>query len=203
MTTPNTQPHTPRACLANPNITQCAYALAAGEVIAYPTEAVWGLGCDPFNRHAVEKILQLKNRAQAKGVILIAGDISQFDFLLHDLSPTHKAQLHQSWPGPQTWLVPHHNRVPAFIHGDFDTVAVRVTAHPVVKTLCHHLGGPIVSTSANPQGLPAATTSLKARCYFSNNRFGHQLHFCPGTVGHNNKPSQIQHLITGDVIRAS
>ena len=189
--------------IANPKVTQCADALAAGEVVAYPTEAVWGLGCDPFNRHAVEKVLQLKNRAQAKGVILIAGDIQQLDFLLFDLAPEYSKQLQSSWPGPHTWLVPHHNRVPAFIHGDFDTVAVRVTTHPVVKALCHHLGGPIVSTSANPQGLPPATTSLKARCYFSNNRLGHKVHYCPGSVGKANKPSRIQHLITGDVIRAS
>ena len=201
MTTPHTDSE--RLYLANPNITQCANALAAGEVIAYPTEAVWGLGCDPFNRSAVEKILQLKNRAQAKGVILIAGHTKQLDFLLHDLSDTHKAQLQKSWPGPQTWLIPHHNRVPAFIHGDFDTVAVRVTTHPVVKALCYRLGSPIVSTSANPQGLQPATTNLKARCYFANNRFGHQLHYCPGMVGNANKPSQIQHLITGKIIRAS
>lgn len=203
MTTSTTNTRTERFYLANPNITQCAYALAAGEVIAYPTEAVWGLGCDPFNRDAVEKILQLKSRAQSKGVILIAGDISQLDFLLHDLSGKHKKQLQQSWPGPHTWLVPHHNRVPDFIHGDFDTVAVRVTTHPVVKALCHHLGDPIVSTSANPQGLPPANTNLKARCYFSNNRFGHSLHYCPGVVGNGSKPSQIKHLMTGEMIRAS
>lgn len=203
MITTNTSSRTERFYLANPKITQCAKALAAGDVIAYPTEAVWGLGCDPFNGDAVEKILQLKNRAQAKGVILIAGHIKQLDFLLHDLSDTHKAQLDKGWPGPHTWLVPHHNRVPAFIHGEFDTVAVRVTTHPVVKALCHNLGGPIVSTSANPQGLPPATTSLKTRCFFSNNRFGHSVRYCPGSVGNANKPSRIQHLITGDVIRAS
>ncbi|HEY7774251.1 MAG TPA: Sua5/YciO/YrdC/YwlC family protein [Marinagarivorans sp.] len=189
--------------LANPKVTQCAYAVAAGEVIAYPTEAVWGLGCDPFDAHAVNRILQLKNRAASKGVILIAGDMAQLHFLLHDLSAQHKQTLNESWPGANTWLIPHHNRVPSYIHGAFDTVAVRVTAHPAVKALCHRLGHPIVSTSANPQGLKPASNQLKARTYFKHNRFGHSVYYCPGNVSDaQGQPSQIRHLITGDIVRA-
>lgn len=188
---------------ANPYLHQHAYALAAGAVLAYPTEAVWGLGCDPFDEQAVNTILQLKSRAVSKGVILIAGDMSQVNFLLHDLSPEHKQQLKDTWPGPHTWLVPHNNRVPHFVHGDFDTVAVRVSAHPTVQALCQRFGGPIVSTSANPQGLPEARTQLKARSYFAHNRFGHTLHYCSGSVGKAVKPSKIQHLLTGEIIRAS
>ncbi len=189
--------------LANPYIHQHAYALAAGAVLAYPTEAVWGLGCDPFNEQAVKTILQLKNRAVGKGVILIAGHIKQVAFLLEGLNDNHLQRLQRSWPGPHTWLVPHNNRVPPFIHGHFDTVAVRVSAHPTVQALCQRFGGPIVSTSANPQGLPEAKTQLKARSYFTHNRFGHTLHYCSGSVGKAAKPSKIQHLLTGEVIRAS
>lgn len=189
--------------LANPKIQQHAYALAAGGVLAYPTEAVWGLGCDPFNEQAVNTILQLKNRAVGKGVILIAGSLDQVAFLLQDLQPEHITQLRHTWPGAHTWLVPHKNRVPSFIHGDFDTVAVRVSAHPVVQALCSRFGGPIVSTSANPQGLPEARTQLKARSYFSHNRFGHRLNFCSGSVGKAAKPSKIQHLLTGDILRGA
>lgn len=192
----------PNIHLANPYINQHAYALAEGSVLAYPTEAVWGLGCDPFNEQAVNTILQLKNRSVSKGVILIASHINQVSFLLHDLSAGHIKQLQSTWPGPHTWLVPHNNRVPSFIHGDFDTVAVRVSAHPVVQALCSRFGGPIVSTSCNPQGLPEAKTQLKARCYFANNRFGHTLQYCSGSVGKAAKPSTIQHLMTGDIIRA-
>ena len=181
---------------ANPYITQTAYAAAAGEVIAYPTEAVWGLGCDPFCEPAVQKILRLKRRPQAKGVILIAGSMAQVEFLLHDLDLKYRERLMQTWPGPNTWLVPHHCRVPESIHGRFDTVAVRVTEHPVVKSLCETIGGPLVSTSANPQGLPPAQTQLRARSYF-----GQAIHYCPGVVGNAVNPSQIRHLLTGDVIR--
>lgn len=203
MTGSNNALETAMRYLANPTIAQCANAVASGGVIAYPTEAVWGLGCDPFNRSAVNTILQLKNRSESKGVILIAGDITQLHFLLHDLSSEHKKTLNDTWPGPNTWLVPHNHRVPKYIHGAFDTVAVRVTTHPVVKALCHRLGHPIVSTSANPQGMAPATNQLRARTYFYHNRFGHSLHYCPGNVADaKGKPSQIRHLITGETIRA-
>ncbi|MDZ7923672.1 MAG: Sua5/YciO/YrdC/YwlC family protein [Marinagarivorans sp.] len=177
-------------------IHQLAINMACGDVIAYPTEAVWGLGCDPFNGDAVAKILRLKKRAVKKGVILIAGNIQQLAFLLHDLPAEQLATLRVSWPGPYTWLVPHNDRVPFFVRGNFDTVAVRVTNHPTVQALCNAFGGPIVSTSANPQGLPPATTALKARSYF-----GTKIGYCPGVVGKNKTPSQIKHLLTGDIIR--
>ena len=185
-----------KAVYVNPKIKLAANVIHAGGVIAYPTEAVWGLGCDPFNAHAVSQILQLKKRSPTKGVILIASDMAQLEFLLHDLPTIQRQTLMQSWPGPFTWLVPHHHRVPPFIHGLFDTVAVRVSAHPTVKALCHAVGGPIVSTSANPQGLPPATTQLKARAYF-----GQRISYCPGMVGKNAKPSKIQDLTTGAVVR--
>lgn len=181
---------------AQTRIHQLAINMACGDVIAYPTEAVWGLGCDPFNGAAVAKILALKKRSVKKGVILIAGDIQQIDFLIRDLPPEQHQKLIASWPGPYTWLIPHHHRVPYFIHGNFDTVAVRVSNHPTVRALCKAFGGPIVSTSANPQGLAPATTALRARSYF-----GTRIRYCPGVVGKNKTPSQIQNLLTGEIIR--
>lgn len=181
----------------NPTIAQAAARLAAGDVVAYPTEAVWGLGCDPFNDAAVEHLLALKKRPVEKGVILIASGWEEIAFLVDDLPQAKQAQLKASWPGPHTWLVPHNHRVPYFIHGRFDSVAVRVSAHPVVKALCNAFGGPIVSTSANPQALPPATNSLKARCYF-----GPHVFYCPGVVGSSAKPSTITDLMTGEIIRA-
>ena len=181
----------------NPAIAQAAACLAAGEVVAYPTEAVWGLGCDPFNRHALERILTLKKRPVEKGVILIAASWQQVEFLVGDLPADKQAAIKASWPGPNTWLIPHQNRIPDFIHGRFDTVAVRVSAHPVVKALCNAFGGPIVSTSANPATLPPATNNLKARCYF-----GQQVFYCPGTIGKSAKPSTITDLMSGEIIRA-
>ena len=98
--------------LANWRITRLNRLLQAGGVIAYPTEGVWGLGCNPWNGAAVERLLNLKQRPVHKGLILIAGEIEQFDFLLWDLPDGQLAKLRLSWPGPNTWLVPHQGRLP-------------------------------------------------------------------------------------------
>ena len=176
-------------------ITKALNALAAGEVIAYPTEAVWGLGCDPFDRDAVAKILLLKRRPEEKGLILVASHISQFDFLLEGITDAQRVQLLATWPGPNTWLVPHHGRIPSWIFGQHPTVALRVSAHPLVQELCQGFG-PIVSTSANPQGLLPARDSLRVRGYF-----GNQVVIVPGVVGKQKNPSEIRDLITGEVVR--
>lgn len=188
-----------RPSLNTPHITLSAKHLRAGDVVAYPTEAVWGLGCDPFNELAVDKILQLKAREPDKGVILIASDIKQFHFLLKDLDWSARERLYATWPGPNTWLVPHNNLVPDIITGKHSTVALRVSAHPVVQHLCRAFGGPIVSTSANPAGLSAAKNATKIRQYFK--RAPYPVFICKGVVGGNNSPSTIRDLATGKVLR--
>lgn len=126
-----------------------------GGVIAYPTEAVYGLGCDPANTPAVERILAAKSRPEEKGLILAAGSIDQ---LLHWMAPLPKRDLRTleaSWPGHTTWVVPAREDCPAVLTGGRDTLAVRVSAHPVVRALCEALDHALVSTSANRSGEPA------------------------------------------------
>ena len=123
--------------------------LAAGGVVACPTEAVWGLSCNPFDDEAVMEILALKRRPADKGLILAAANAQQLEFLLDGLPDDIRKKLSLSWPGPNTWLVPHHGRVPDWVSGQFDTVAVRVSEHPVLRELCRAWGGPLVSTSAD------------------------------------------------------
>jgi hypothetical protein len=106
-------------------VQQAARVVRQGGVIAYPTEAVWGLGCDPWSAAAVYRLLALKQRPVEKGLILVAADIGQFDFLLADLPAAWLARLEQSWPGPNTWLVPHHNRLPEWISGVHDSAGAR------------------------------------------------------------------------------
>ncbi len=171
--------------------------IQAGEVVAYPTEAVWGLGCDPFNPYAVDKLLQLKSRPVEKGLILIASTIEQFQPLLKDLPKDKYQQLKDSWPAPLTWLVPASSLVPDWIRGQHSSVALRVTDHPVAAQLCTEVGGPIVSTSANPGSRPEARTSLAVRRYF-----GQQLAaITPGATGAQQKPTEIRDLISGRVLR--
>ena len=131
--------------------------LRQGGVIAYPTEGVWGLGCDPHNEAAVLRLLALKQRDVAKGLILIASDEAQLVAFI-ETSPLSQAQLAQvraSWPGPNTWIVPASANAPHWITGAHNGIAVRVTAHPLVRALCDTFGGALVSTSANIASEPS------------------------------------------------
>lgn len=172
--------------------------LRTGGVIACPTEAVWGLSCDPDNAGAVQRLLILKDRPQHKGLILVAASMSQLGYLLADLPRDQRDTLSATWPGPATWLVPHRGRVQPWVHGEHNTVAVRVTDHPVMRALCLAWGGPLVSTSANPSGSRAPTAAFQVRRYF-----GQQLDYVvPGAVGEARRPSVIRDLATGSLIRA-
>ncbi|MFN3581900.1 MAG: L-threonylcarbamoyladenylate synthase [Pseudomonas sp.] len=184
--------------LANWRIRQVERIVKVGGVIAYPTEAVWGLGCDPWQADAVERLLELKQRPVEKGLILVAGHIDQFDFLLWDLPDNQLAKLRLSWPGANTWLVPHQERLPPWITGQHDSVALRVSAHPLVRQLCQACG-PLVSTSANPTGRPAARSRLRVEQYFHRRLEA----IVPGALGGQRNPSIIRDLQTDQIIRPS
>ena len=183
----------------NTKLIIAAKTMTYGGVIAYPTEAVWGLGCNPFDQQAVLNLLSLKGRAVNKGLILVAESINQFDFVLKKTDKEDYHQLQTSWPGPHTWLVPHSGLLPGWIHGDHATVALRVSAHPVVKALCLLYGGPVVSTSANLQGLPAAKYRWQVQKYFFDNPLLNAI--TPGNIGNHPRPSVIQDLKTKKVLR--
>lgn len=139
--------------------------LAADGVIAYPTEAVYGLGCLPERYAAVQHLLALKQRPWEKGLILIAADLHQLDAYLEPLTPEIAARVLPTWPGPVTWLLAARPTTPLWLRGTHSTLAVRVTAHPLAATLCR-LVGPLVATSANPAGRPPARHPWLVRRYF-------------------------------------
>jgi L-threonylcarbamoyladenylate synthase len=181
----------------NPRILRAANVVKVGGVVAYPTEAVWGLGCDPYDYESVHRLLALKRRPVSKGLILIAADMQQLEPFLTQIDDLQRQRLKQSWPGPVTWLVPNNGLAPPWITGAFSSVALRVTDHPVAAGLCRAFGGPIVSTSANPLGLAPARMPLTLRRYF-----GDALDdIAPGHVGARNKPSEIRDLATGRICR--
>lgn len=173
-------------------------AFTAGELIVYPTEAVMGIGCDPDNEAAVGALLALKNRPVEKGMILIADTYSRLLPYVNDnaVKLDKRTEIFSSWPGPVTWLLPKSDSAPAWITGEHDTIAVRVTDHPVVKDLCEKLGKPLVSTSANPSGQAPAKDVAQAKAYFGNN-----VTYVEGTVGGHSRPSTIRDGQTGQVIR--
>lgn len=182
---------------AHPRIRLAARALRAGGVVAYPTEAVWGLGCDPDDEAAVARVLALKGRAPDKGLILVAAEPAMLRPYLRGLGRRDLARMAATWPGPVTWLVPDNGRASPLVTGGRGTLAVRVTAHPVAAALSRAFGGAIVSTSANPQGLPPAVRLREVKAYF-----GAGVDHCtPGRVGLRRRPSEIRDLRTGAVIR--
>lgn len=170
--------------------------LKRGGVIAYPTESCYGLGCDPRNPRAVRRILALKHRGTAKGVIVIAADVRQLAPYVAGLSPTLRHRMCKAWPGPHTWLVPAARDCPAFLRGAHDTVAVRVPAHREAVRLCRIAGMALVSTSANKSGSRPARTASQCR-----HLFGRRVLTLPGRIGARRRPSTIQHLITQQIIR--
>lgn len=169
--------------------------IRAGGVVACPTEAVYGLSCDPWNEIAVRRLLALKQRDIAQGLILVAGGLYQFTSLVGHLPRAQQETLAASWPGPVTWLVPASPQVPAWIRGHHDTVALRVTAHPVMAELCRVAGKPLVSTSANrSREEPARDPSAVAN-------FFPGLPIVAGGTGGAHSPSEIRDLETGKIIR--
>lgn len=185
------------ARFAHPNIRTAAHCLRAGGVAAYPTEAVWGLGCDPDDPAAVARVIELKGRDPGKGLILVAAELAMLAPYLRGLQPRWIARMAATWPGPVTWLVPDNGRALPLVTGRQGTLAVRVTAHPVAAALSRAFGGAIVSTSANPQGLPPATRLREVKAYFG----AGVDHYTSGRVGLRRRPSEIRDLRTGAVIR--
>ena len=151
---------TTSSALITNNIEQTSHALKKGGVIAYPTEYCFGLGCDPQNAQAVERLLKVKGRTRDQGVILIAGSVEQvIEYVDLDASPIRE-QILASWPGPNTWILPALPVVSSWIKGKHSGVAVRVTAHKTSQQLCAAFGGALVSTSANRHGHVALLDSV-------------------------------------------
>ncbi|MDD7806077.1 MAG: Sua5/YciO/YrdC/YwlC family protein [Endozoicomonas sp. (ex Botrylloides leachii)] len=179
-------------------LNHAAKTLTEGGVIAYPTEAVWGLGCCPWRREAVQRILNIKSRPQEKGIILVGVSEEQFEPLLAPLGSEQRQRVTDTWPGPYTWIVPDpDNWAPDWVRGQFDSVAIRVSNHPVVRYLCASKGTPIVSTSANKTGEPPLLTQKDVEDQLANS-----VDFiAPGDTGAQKRPSEIRDLITGEVVR--
>ena len=171
--------------------------LYQGGIIAYPTEAVYGLDCLPDKRDAVYRLLLLKKRSASKGLILVAAFPEQLEKYIYYPGASVREMVLASWPGPVTWLLPAKREVPDWIKGSHTTVAVRVSGHPVVRALCRESGA-LVSTSANPEGKPPAKTLLKVVEYF-----GHALDYIvPGEVGDETRPTEIRDAVSGDIMRS-
>ena len=176
---------------------RAARHLRQGGLLAYPTEAVYGLGCDPLNGDAVARLLALKNRAVSKGLILLGAGFEQIEPFIRLDSEEVRRRLLDSWPGPTTWVVPSRAWVPSWLCREDRTLAVRVTAHNPSAELCRAFGGPIVSTSANPGSARPARSRVKVARYFC----GTDMEFLPGNLGGLSRPTAIYDALSGKRLR--
>ncbi len=180
-----------------PRFERAVRTLADGGLIAYPTEGVYGLGCLPGARRAVERLLRIKRRSWRKGLILIAADIAQLEPLI--LLPTGglRTEILASWPGPVTWILKAQRGVPTWLSGGRETLAVRVTAHSLARRLCSRLESPLVSTSANRSGRPPLTRVLQVR-----RELGAELDdLLVGPLGSLAQPTTVRDGLTGQILR--
>lgn len=168
-----------------------------GGLIAYPTEGVWGLGCDPADQVAVARLLALKSRPVEKGLILVGSEMPHFAAYTENLGHLELQQIESSLGQAITWLVDHGGSAPEWISGGQATLAIRLTDHPVVVELCRKFGGAIVSTSANPAGEEPAVNEEQVQNYF-----GKLIDvIVPGATGGQNGATEIRELETGRIVR--
>lgn len=186
------------AALRSLSIHQAVIALKQKVVIAYPTEAVFGLGCDPDSQEAVYALLELKQRPIEKGLILIAADYQQLAPYVADLqlNRIQRSNMLACWPGPITFVIPAKKATPKWLTGGFDSLAVRVTDHPIATELCRAFKKPLVSTSANLSGLPPCRSAGELW-----SQFGETFPVVAGETGKRLHPSEIRDALTGKQLR--
>ena len=172
--------------------------LHRGGLIAYPTEAVYGLGCLPWERRAVERLLDAKRRSWRKGLSLIAASLEQLEPLVEFPAGALAAEVRRSWPGPVTWVLNAKPGIPFWLTGGRDTLAVRVTGHTLSRRLCESAASPLISTSANRSGRPPLRRALHVR-----REFGTSVDYVlKGELGGEAKPTMIRDGRSGAVLRA-
>ncbi len=181
--------------LITANTTDIILPFKKGVIIAYPTEAIYGLGCDPDNKKAVKRLLKIKQRPIHKGLILVAADFSQVQKYLKPLS---EAQKKLTSPSAISYIFPARKSAPKWLTGDFDSLAIRISKHPLVRELCLELDSALVSSSANISGHPPAKTSEEVL----ENLGGKIDVILRGQIGDSQKPSIIRDSISGQIIRS-
>lgn len=174
-----------------------AKILQKGGVIAYPTEGVYGFGCDPLNPSAIKRLLRIKHREEQKGFILVAESWSQLIRYVAPIPEDCLERVMATWPGPVTWVFPAARSTPPWLKKNNESLAVRVSDHPLVQQLCRAFKAPVLSTSANIQGEPPAR-SYEETCQ----QFKEQLDMIiAGELGTLDKPTTIKDALTGEILR--
>jgi L-threonylcarbamoyladenylate synthase len=178
---------------------RAARILRGGGVIAYPTEAVYGIGCVPLHEEAVLRVLRIKGRSWRKGLLLIAASVADLEPYVHLPPEPRRSEVLDSWPGPVTWVLQAKPGVPDSLTGGRATLGVRVTDHPIARALCERVGAPLVSTSANFSRRPPLRSALRVRRLLGPRLDG----VLGGPVGGLARPTVIRDGATGEVLRGA
>lgn len=183
--------------MSSAQLQQAAELILSGGVIAYPTEAVFGLGCNPDDEQAVNRILKIKQRSYRQGVILIADKFERFKRYLEPVDQETELKIQSRWPGPVTWLLPASKDCPSWVRGDHEKLAVRVSSHPECQQLSALTAMPLVSTSANRHGEEPGRTADEV-----NNALGDEVDMVldAATLGYD-QPSEIWDAVSGERLR--
>ena len=166
-------------------------------VIAYPTEAMFGLGCNIYSDKAVTKILDIKQRSYDKGLIIVASSWNQVESLTTPIPKKNYDTIFKSWPGHNTWVFPASLNAPRKITGKHKTIAIRISNHPTIRLLCDEFKGPIVSTSANIQGKEPALTATEVKDIFKEKID----YIVQGEIGDKTKASTITSAVSLEKLR--
>ncbi|MCK3654644.1 tRNA threonylcarbamoyladenosine biosynthesis protein RimN [Pasteurellaceae bacterium Macca] len=172
--------------------------LKQGKVVAYPTEAVFGLGCNPADAQAVSALLALKNRPEEKGLILVAPRREFFFPFVDCTRLDEKAwqQIEAVRENAVTWIVPALDTTPRYLRGQFDTIAIRICRLPAVQRLCEATGFALTSTSANLTTKPPCRNSDEVR-----QQFGVDFPVLDEPTGGKTNPSEIRDIFTQQIFR--
>lgn len=142
--------------------------IAAGGVIAFLTDTFYGLGADPLNSTAVEKIRILKGRDDTKPILVLISDLDQLERFVPQPTETFKKLAAKLWPGPITLIGTASSELPNALTSGSATVGVRLPASKRVRELIRACGGALTATSANPSGSLPALTAAEVESYFPN-----------------------------------
>ena len=176
---------------------QAARCLNSGGVLAYPTEAVYGIGCLPEFAHSVDQVRRIKQRQGRQGVILVADSPERLTHYIQPLTASQLSRIRRQRSRPTTWLVPARPECPEQLRGHSSHLAIRITRHPAVRRLCALTGSALVSTSANRHGQPPALSAREAM-----HRIGHEVDcILQAPLGGARSVSEIRQLDSGKRFR--
>ena len=187
---------TSECSLRENELVEAISCLQEGGIVAHACEGVWGLACDPYDKTAVQRVLDIKNRDVSKGLLVIGGTAAVFEEELSRLQTRQRQVVEMSWPGPSSWVV-FTDRYPSWVTGDKGNIGIRVPGHRQARALAAGFGGAIVSTSANRSGKPSLTEYSSVI-----GEFGGRVDFVlSGKIAGKTGPSTIRIAETGELLR--